>query len=187
MRIIAGIYKGRKIEFPPHIRPTQDKVRQAIFNTLGQDFEGLSVLDLFAGSGAMGLEALSRGAKRVVFVDIERKCNFLIGRNLENLGISGKSSVQIENYRQDVFRAIEIASKRELSFDVVFADPPYGKDLAKKLLKTGALSDILPPHGLLVVEHSFQDALDFDSSASSLEFFRESRYGKIKVAYLRKK
>ncbi len=186
MRIVSGKYKGRKINFSEHIRPTQDKVRQAIFNTLGQDFKGLKVLDLFAGSGAMGLEALSRGAKTVVFVDIERKCNLLINNNLEDLKLFKDVAIQVENYRQDAFYAIEIASKRGRKFDVIFADPPYGKDLTKKLLKTQGLSDILPPRGLLVVEHSLHDVLDFEPKVSNLKLLKEARYGKIQVSYFEK-
>jgi len=186
MRITSGLFKGRNIEFPSHIRPTQDKVRQAIFNTLGQDLTGLSIFDLFAGSGAMGLEALSRGAASVVFVDIERKCNSFIDKNLRNFGLTGSFKSKAENYRQDVFSAIDIALKRGLIFNVVFADPPYNKDLAKKLLNTGGLSDILAPHGLLVVEHSSKDDLDFKPECG-LSLIKEAKYGKIKVSYFEKK
>jgi 16S rRNA (guanine(966)-N(2))-methyltransferase RsmD len=184
MRIIAGQFKGRSIVFPEHIRPTQDKVRQAIFDTLGQDFTGLKILDLFAGSGALGLEALSRGAKGVVFVDIERKCNLLIKNNLGGLGLSPRSSEKVEVYRQDGFHAIEIALKRKRRFDVIFADPPYHKELAKKLLKTRGLDDILVPRGFLVVEHALTDEL---VKTSSFELYKQARYGKIMVTFLRKK
>lgn len=174
MRIIAGKYKGRNILFPEHIRPTQDKVRQAVFNTLGQDFQGLRVLDLFAGSGAFGLEALSRGAENVVFVDIERKCNSLIEKNLKHLGLDPGAFGQVEVYRQDAFRAISVAQKRGRVFDVIFADPPYHKEMAKKLLKTDGLSDILAPRGFLVVEHARSDVLDFEPELSAFELYPPS-------------
>ena len=186
MRIIAGQFKGRKIDFPEHIRPTQDKVREAIFNTLGQDFKGRIVLDLFAGSGAMGLEALSRGAKNVVFVDIERKCNLLIKSNLEDFGELLKRTQVVEIYRQDGFHAVTIAAKRKRRFDVVFADPPYHKGLAKKLLKTPDLDDIVAPYSFLVVEHAVTDSLDFDPKDSAFKLYKESEYGKIKVTYFQK-
>jgi 16S rRNA (guanine966-N2)-methyltransferase len=187
MRIIAGKYKGRKIDFPKHIRPTQDKVRQAIFGTLGQDFKGFSVLDLFAGSGAMGLEALSRGAKEVVFVDIERQCNLLVKRNLESLGLSPNELQAVEIYRQDAFRAIMAALKRRRRFDVIFADPPYHKDIAKKVLKTPSLSDILTPYGFLVIEHARSDELGFDPQMSAFKLYKEADYGKIRVSYFHRK
>jgi len=187
MRIIAGKYKGRKIAFPDHIRPTQDKVRQAIFDTLGQDFKGASVLDLFAGSGALGIEALSRGAGRVVFVDIERKCNFLIKSNLDGLGLSRGPGCEIENYRQDAFKAVAIAAKRKRRFDIIFADPPYHKSLAKKLLKTPSLSDILSPHGFFVVEHARTDVLDFEPQVGAFELYKQADYGKIRVSFFRSK
>jgi 16S rRNA (guanine966-N2)-methyltransferase len=183
MRIIAGQFKGRKIDFPEHIRPTQDKVREAIFNTLGQDFKGRVVLDLFSGSGAMGLEALSRGAKNVVFVDIERKCNLFVKSNLESFGDRLDKSQLVEIYRQDGFHAITIAAKRKRRFDVVFADPPYHKGLAKKLLKTPDLDDIVPPYSFLVVEHAVTDNLDFEPKDSVFKLYKESEYGKIKVTY----
>ncbi len=183
MRIIAGKYKGRRIAFPEHIRPTQDKVRQAIFDTLGQDFKGLAVLDLFAGSGALGLEALSRGARNVVFVDIERKCNLLIKSNLEGLGALGAPGQEVEVYRQDAFRAVAIAAKRKRRFDVIFADPPYHKELAKKLLKTGGLSDILAIRGFVVVEHALTDGLDLEPEVGAFELYKQVGYGKVLVSY----
>jgi 16S rRNA (guanine(966)-N(2))-methyltransferase RsmD len=183
MRIIAGKYKGRKIGFPDHIRPTQDKVRQAIFDTLGQDFKGRVVLDLFAGSGAFGLEAFSRGAENIVFVDIERKCNLLMKNNLDGLGLVLRSCPNVELYRQDAFRAIAIAAKKKRKFDVIFADPPYHKGLAKKLLKTPCLGDILTPHGLLVVEHAATDEIDFGSGVAAFELYKQAEYGKIRVSY----
>lgn len=186
MRIIAGKYKGRKIGFPDHIRPTQDKVRQAIFDTLGQDFKGLRVLDLFAGSGALGIEALSRGAESVVFVDIERKCNLWVKNNLEGLGLSPRSCEKVEIYRQDGFRAIAIAAKRKRTFDVIFADPPYHKELAKKLLKTRGLDDILAPRGFLVVEHAAIDELDFEARMAAFKLYKEDKYAKIVVSYFQK-
>jgi 16S rRNA (guanine(966)-N(2))-methyltransferase RsmD len=187
MRITAGKYKGRRIEFPSHIRPTQDKVRQAVFNILGQDFKGRMVLDLFAGSGAMGLEALSRGAKNVVFVDIERRCNLLIKSNLENLSLSTGNSDVAENYRQDGFHAITIAAKRRRRFDVIFADPPYHKGLAKKLLKTPGLDDILKTHGFLIVEHAATDELDYEPTMAAFKFYKQAEYGKIRVTFFTKK
>ncbi|MEK7849839.1 MAG: 16S rRNA (guanine(966)-N(2))-methyltransferase RsmD [Candidatus Omnitrophota bacterium] len=186
MRIIAGKYKGRKIGFPEHIRPTQDKVRQAIFDTLGQAFNGRVVLDLFAGSGAFGIEALSRGADNIVFVDIERKCNLLIKNNLEGFGLILRSCRNVEIYRQDAFRAIAIAAKKKRKFDVIFADPPYHKGLAKKLLKTPLLGDILTTHGFLVVEHAATDEIDLKSGVAAFELYKQAEYGKIKVSYFRR-
>lgn len=187
MRIIAGRYKGRKITFPVHIRPTQDKIRQAIFDILGQDLSGVGVLDLFAGSGAFGIEALSRGAGLAVFVDIERRCNLSIKDNLEGLGIFQEPACEIENYRQDAFRAIAVAARKKRRFDVIFADPPYHKELAKKLLKTPFLSDILTPHGFFVVEHARTDMLDFEPAVGAFELYKQADYGKVRVSFFIKK
>jgi 16S rRNA (guanine(966)-N(2))-methyltransferase RsmD len=185
MKITAGIYKGRQIAFPDHIRPTQDKVRQAIFNILGQDFSGLSVLDLFAGSGALGIESYSRGAKNVVFVDIERRCNNCIKSNLETIGLDWRGSENLEVYRQDAEKAIGAAVKRHRVFDLVFVDPPYHRELAKKLLKTPGLNDILTPHGFLVVEHAVSDDLDIEQANDCWRMFKQVDYGNIRITFLR--
>ena len=175
------------MDFPEHIRPTQDKVRQAIFDTLGQDMRAKTVLDLFSGSGALGIEALSRGAENVVFVDIERRCNLLLKNNLENLKLSSGDWEKIEIYRQDGLHAVTIAAKRKRRFDVIFADPPYHKDLAKKLLKTLSLGDIVAPHGFLVIEHARSEGLDFEPEKSAFKLYKEADYGKVRVSFFQKK
>ena len=150
MRIIAGSRKGHRIYAPrgPGTRPTGDRVREAAFNLIGP-VDGASVLDLFAGSGAMGLEALSRGADRVVFVESNRDAAQTIERNLDRLGLRGATVL-----RDDSLRALadEAASRRR--YDLVLVDPPYEAwpELERRL---GAyLAKVLAPDGLLVVETS---------------------------------
>lgn len=159
MRIIAGKYKGRKIGFPAHIRPTQDKVRQSVFDCLAGVSQEARVLDLFAGSGAYGLESLSRGAQLVYFLDDDRKCTLSILKNLEKLGLAKEEGVTCFNYTNDAFRALGILEKRGVIFDLVFVDPPYHKGLAKKALQTLAGGGILAPLGFVAVEHSKAEAL----------------------------
>lgn len=121
MRILTGKYKGRIIKMPKGIRPTQDKVRKALFDILG-DIEGLSFLELFAGSGAVGIEALSRGAKGVVFVEKNQQC-------IDNIKISG-SLMGLLGHKVmglDVQEAIKRLSKAGETFDIIFLDPPYYK------------------------------------------------------------
>ncbi|MFA5039885.1 MAG: 16S rRNA (guanine(966)-N(2))-methyltransferase RsmD [Candidatus Omnitrophota bacterium] len=178
MRIIAGAHKGRLLSFPSHIRPTQDKVRQAIFNVLSGVIKGSRVLDLFSGSGAMGLESLSRGAKMVYFIDEDKRCVSIIRRNLRQMGEDGRQGVFC--YVNDAFRALKILSKKKVRFDCVFIDPPYHKDLAKKALKVIALGGILTPLGLVVVEHAKTDALDGAEEAYTL--IKKMKYGDITVS-----
>ncbi|MFH1577556.1 MAG: RsmD family RNA methyltransferase [Candidatus Omnitrophota bacterium] len=139
MRIISGRFKGRIIGFPKGIRPTQDKVREALFNILG-DISGLSFLDLYAGSGSVGLEAISRGARRVVFVEKHRECLVKIKQNLATVGLSLKRCPGLPNmleYRvigRDAAKALEQLHVRQVEkFEIVFLDPPYDKGLIPQI------------------------------------------------------
>lgn len=161
MRIVAGRWKGLHISFPAFTRPTQDKVRQAIFNVLKDVIDGSRVLDLFAGSGAMGFEALSRGASLAYFIDSDSRCVSMIRENfklLEKEGAKDFSAAHI--FRNDAFRAVQVLAKRNLSFEIIFIDPPYHKGLAKKALKSIVLGGILAPLGFAVVEHAKTDRLE---------------------------
>ena len=181
MRIISGEYKGRLIQFPKHIRPTQDKVRQSIFDVLAGVVKGSRVLDLFAGSGALGLEALSRGACGVCFVDIDKRCTAIINKNLEHLGVVKSEAVEARNFTNDAFRSIKILEKKKEVFDIVFLDPPYHRELAKKALKTLSESAILPTRSFVIVEHSKKDELGVFSP--KLTLIKVITYGDIKVSF----
>jgi 16S rRNA (guanine966-N2)-methyltransferase len=122
MRIISGYYKGRKLLSPPAIRPTQDMVRKSMFDILG-DIEGLAFLELFAGSGAVGFEALSRGAKPVVFVEQDRQALKAITLNQESLKAQENSLI----IAKDVLQTVPFLHKQGKKFDIVFLDPPYCK------------------------------------------------------------
>jgi len=135
MRIVAGKFRGMSIEAPKGLetRPTSDKVRQALFNVLEHGaprfkFEGARVLDLFAGSGALGLEALSRGARFALFVEDDSAARAAIRRNLEVLGLTGVTKI----WRRDATRLGDAGTLQP--FDLIFCDPPYGKGLGEKAL-----------------------------------------------------
>lgn len=123
MRIIAGTARGRAIETPGGwgTRPTQDRVREALFSILQMRIEGACVLDLFAGSGALGLEALSRGAAQAVFVDNSAECVRLVAKNADKLGFSERCVILRDDYR----RALQRMPEGQPAFDIVFLDPPY--------------------------------------------------------------
>ena len=147
MRITTGKYKGRKLKAPNSIRPTQDKVRKAVFDILG-DIEGLTFLELFAGSGAVGFEALSRGAKGVVLAEANSDS---VSAIKENLAVLKPDNCIL--YPSDSQKVIENLYKSRKTFDIIFFDPPYRQDLAKKTLQTLGACDILAPDGLIVAQH----------------------------------
>jgi 16S rRNA (guanine966-N2)-methyltransferase len=159
MRIVGGEFRGRALAAPgaagggaAHLRPTGDRVREALFNLLAHGGyadpappEGMRVLDLFAGTGALGLEALSRGATYALFVDDHGPSRALIRRNVETLGVIGRSKI----YRRDATR---LGPARGRPFDVVFLDPPYRGGLARAALESALAGDWLAPGALAVLE-----------------------------------
>ncbi|MBN1871699.1 MAG: 16S rRNA (guanine(966)-N(2))-methyltransferase RsmD, partial [Candidatus Omnitrophica bacterium] len=158
MRIISGRYRSRLIQMPkrPLIRPTKDRIREALFNILGTSVIHASVLDAFAGSGAFGLEALSRGADKVVFVDKEAACCATIGKNLEKLEIE-KSYYQI--MKLDTFEALNLFQRKGIRFSMVLLDPPYYRGIAKKCLIQLDCRDILSQPCIIAVEHYKNDEM----------------------------
>lgn len=183
-RITGGRFSSRRLAFPkgPPIRPTLDQVRQAIFNLLGSRVVGARVLDLFSGSGALGIEALSRGASFVLFVDRSFFCVQAIRENLEQLPAE---PARVEVVRAELLTALRRLHRQgESRFDLVFADPPYGKDLARKTLIALTRYAIVSPQGLVVLEHDKRDLLPPEVSGSEGRFLlqRSQRYGDTAVA-----
>ena len=177
MKVISGTLKGRNFYMPQGIRPTQDKIRKAIFDILGQDVEGIVFLDLFAGSGAVGLEAISRNAQHVVFVEKDSCCADIIGENITSLRGDGYEKDDSRSFviTGDVFVVIKNLSAQNKKFDIVFADPPYGIEAAKKTLKTLMAYDILHPNSVLIIQHEKREILpDFEGRILRV---REKKYG----------
>jgi 16S rRNA (guanine(966)-N(2))-methyltransferase RsmD len=179
MRIIAGKYRSRIIKMPkkPKIRPTKDRVREALFGIIGEFVVGANVLDLFAGSGAFGIEALSRGAKRAIFVDYEESCVRTIKENLRNLNISNISLI----IQMDVFKALSFLEDKNEIFNLVLLDPPYYKEIAKKSLIKLEHRDILKFPCIIIAEHHKEDTLpkDFDNISS----YRTACYGDVCLTF----
>ncbi|WP_174613142.1 16S rRNA (guanine(966)-N(2))-methyltransferase RsmD [Virgibacillus ihumii] len=157
MRIIAGSYKGRQLQSVPGklTRPTTDKVKEAVFQVIGPFFNEGSCLDLFAGSGSLGLEALSRGMTSGVFVDKNPKAIHTIHENVKLL----KLAEQTEIFRAEAFRALQAASKRNLQFDLIFLDPPYGKVSYVKLLERISNLQLLKSNGMIYYEHGTSEKM----------------------------
>lgn len=156
MRIVGGDLRGRRLQAPEdgRVRPTSDRIREALFNVLAHaDFGDFSlhdarVLDLFAGTGALGLEALSRGGSFALFVDDDASSRGLIRTNAETLGLTGRTKI----YRRDATHLGPRAASAGPAFDLVFVDPPYGQGFGERAL-TGLLAgDWLSSHALVVLE-----------------------------------
>ena len=160
MRVISGIARGRKLKEPDShiIRPTTDKTKESIFNIVQFDIEGRRVLDLFAGTGQLGTEALSRGAKSVVFVDSAKESVNLIRENLKTCGFSDLSGI----FAIDALRYLENDEK----FDLVFIDPPYDTLLADRAISLIVKFDKLNKNGIIILESKADS--NSDSSATVL-------------------
>jgi len=179
MRITGGKNKGRILASPRNlrIRPTSDQVREALFNILGHDLTGHRVLDLFAGTGSLGLEALSRGAEKVVFVDHTGVALGLIRKNLERCGFTGSGIV----LKWDLTRGIGRHGRlRGQFFDLVFLDPPYGKNMITPLLQELSTTAMLSPGARVVAESSKSDGLP--SVAENLKQIDHRIYGDTQVS-----
>lgn len=157
MRIIAGTHKGKRLHSPKgmDVRPTSSRLREALFNILQNEIEGATFLDLFAGSGAVGLEAISRGAKHATFVEESRESAMAIKKNIGILQAEEATTVISE----DALRALSLFKRRKKSFDIIFVDPPYGQEdeaapISLRVLKAIDSMSLLAKGGLLFIEES---------------------------------
>lgn len=182
MRVVGGRLKGLALAGPKGsaIRPTSDRLRETVFNILahghGDPVTGARVLDLCAGTGAMGIEALSRGARSAVFVDVSAEARAIIRRNLEAAGIMGLARIS----KRDAGHLGPAGAQG--GFTLVFIDPPYGKGLAGKALKSLVKGGWLAREALVVVEEAANAALDLPDAYSELE---SRDYGESHIRILR--
>ena len=182
MRVIAGSAGGRQLYVPrTDLRPTMDRVKAAIFSSLGEKVIGARVLDLFAGTGALGIEALSRGASSAVFVEKEARAVETIRRNLEKTKLTGDVRTL------DIFSFLDRRSDAPQTFDIIFADPPYARsagerDFTPELLASAPLRHALAPDGIFVLEKIPGQPLNL---GSVWEVLRSRKYGATEVAFLR--
>lgn len=182
MRVVSGTAGGVPLACPRtlDVRPTMDRVRGAIFSSLAEQVPGARVLDLFAGSGSVGIEALSRGAQSAVFVERDRTAVEFIRRNLAKTRLEAAAQV----CPLDVFKYLE--RRGETRFDLILADPPYTSaaqpiDFAARLLLPGAVDAALAEGGIFVLEKSPQHALEFPGG---WEIRRQKRYGSTELLFL---
>ena len=184
MRIIAGRFKGKTIDAPKGLgtRPTSDRVRESLFNVLEHgaprlDFAGVRVLDLFAGSGALGLEALSRGARYALFIHDDTGARAAMRRNIEALGLTGVTKI----WRRDATRLGPVGTMSP--FDLVFCDAPYGKGLGTRALESALDGGWLAPDAVAVLEERAGEPADWPQG---LEEIDRRRYGDTEIAIARR-
>lgn len=182
MRIVGGQFRGRPLKSPASnaTRPTSDRLREALFNVLahayGDPADGARVMDLFAGTGALGLEALSRGARFALFVDEAAEARGLIRANIDTLGLGGITRL----FRRDATRLGPVETNG--AFDLVFCDPPYGKGLAELALASARDGGWLAPGALVLVEEAVEAAF---KAPDGFEEVERRRYDTTEVTFLR--
>ena len=174
MRVISGSARGRRLKELQGMdtRPTTDKVKESLFNIIQFEIEGRSVLDLFGGTGQMGIEALSRGAAHCTFLDLRKEAVGVIRENLKRTGFAEDAAVVQGDYLAFLTRCKE-------KFDLIFLDPPYAAGLLGPALEEIARFDICREHGIIVAESALETALP--ALAPPYTLYREYRYGKIKL------
>ena len=175
LRVAGGEAKGRRLKAPKNIRPTQGMVKQAIFNMVGPRIEGANVLDLFAGSGAIGIEALSRGAESVTFVDQQPRGLAILRQNLDALGFKERARL----VRSDVVRWLEASPDAVRASDFIFLDPPYDDAVLDRALRS---LDATVVDATVLAEHSRRRPLP---ELARLRVERQRRYGDTLVTVLR--
>lgn len=181
MRIISGLLKGRKLKFikDKNIRPTKDVVREAIFDTLRGWIENKKVVEIFAGSGILGIEAISHGAKKVIFIEKEKRAIEVIRENIESLKIGKKCEI----IKGDC--EYEIEKLENLKYDLVIGDPPYDFPVSKleRIMEKMVKLNILKKNGILVIEHEVKKEIPVPEG---YEIIKKRRYGKTSLTYLRR-
>ncbi len=179
MRVIGGIYRHRLLEWPDdtsHIRPTKDRIRESIFNALG-DIDGLVFLDLYSGSGAFGIEAISRGCLKSYFVDINPIALKTIKNNINNLKITNENAFVFS--MSDV-SAIETLSNKNVKVDILFMDPPYKEGKYEDVINLALSKNLLKDNAIIVTESDHY--LEFDNDLFKKR--KDYKYGEIFVSIL---
>ena len=180
MRVISGTSKGRRLSTQRGqiLRPTSARIKESVFGILGEDVVGKVVLDLFAGTGSLGIEALSRGARKAFFVERDRQALRLIQKNLSQCGMEGQSEI----LPGDAIRAIGVLEARGEFFDLIFVDPPYERGLLEKTFEKLVAHRIYHERSILVVQRDRREPLP--ESLEGWDLTRERRIGDTIVSFL---
>lgn len=191
MRIISGLARGTKFNTieSKTTRPTLDRVRESLFNIIQNDIRGASVLDLFAGSGALGLEALSRYAKTATFCDNNKSAVNIINQNLIKTHLEDKAEVLCMDY----LKCIEKLSQKKMKFDIVFVDPPYKLDIAVKACELIIKNKLVKDNGLIIIEtdeptrdeKEINQLIKENNTMDKIELKSIRKYGRANLLFIR--
>ena len=188
MRIISGKARGTKIQTieSETTRPTLDRVKESLFNIIQNKIQGTNVLDLFSGSGALGIESLSRGANLAIFCDCNSEATKVIKQNLTKTKLQDKAIIYNEDYK----KCIIDLKKKKLKFDVIFLDPPYKLDLAIDSLKLIIENDLLNENAIIIIETDQKDRdkkeIQEIKDKYKVDIFDERKYGRANLIFVRK-
>lgn len=179
MRVISGKVRGLKLNTPKNedVRPTTDRVKESLFNIINPYIMESSILDLFAGTGSLGIECLSRGAKKCVFVDISKESIAIVKSNIKKARVENESVVLNLDFK-DAVNKLKIQKSK---FDVIFMDPPYYKNMFIDALEKIDNADLLDEDGIIVVEHDSKD--EFPENIGRLEKFKAKKYGNTTLTF----
>lgn len=172
MKIISGILKGRKIDGYniDGTRPTMDRVKESVFGMIQNNIKDSTILDLFAGSGSLGIEGISNGASKCYFIDNNKEVINILNKNINNLNIKDKSIVILSDWK----RALNNFYDKNIKFDLIFIDPPYDYDVYEKILIKVSELNLLNNDGLIILEHH---NLKLKESYNNLSLYKERNYG----------
>ena len=179
MRVIGGKYRGRRLRAPAgqDVRPTSDRLRETLFNIIAPRIEGSRFLDLCAGSGAVGIEAISRGAASVTFIDRSRRACSVIESNLAALGVTSNATI----INRDAVGALKRMAEDSEKFDIIFFDPPYASEIYSQVMRGLSASHLLGPEALVITEHRAKSPPE--SEYGELRIYRQVKQGESAIAF----
>ncbi|NLP46120.1 MAG: 16S rRNA (guanine(966)-N(2))-methyltransferase RsmD [Epulopiscium sp.] len=179
MRVIAGSAKGHRLQVPVGLntRPTAARIKESIFNMIALDLPGCQFLDLFSGSGSMGIEAISRGADHAIFVENNPMAIQSIQRNLQHTKFQKYATV----YQNDVIETLYVLARQKQKFDIIFMDPPYNNHNIVLILNTIKEYDLLNPDGYIIVEHEVNYSIE---DISTFKLWKEKKYKTTTMTFL---
>ena len=179
MRVISGKVRGLKLDTPKNldVRPTTDRVKESLFNIINPYIRESNILDLFAGTGSLGIECLSRGAKNCIFVDKSKESIGIVKSNIKKARVENESTILNIDFKD----AVKRLSVQKQKFDVIFMDPPYYENMFIDCLKSIDEFSLLKEDGLVVVEHDTNDL--FDDNIGRLYKSREKKYGNTTITF----